>query len=80
MTNIIEIAVGDYLYVLFPNDTRDRRVKVTSIRDKILRGDIYNRSKKKYTEKVIDLPWITGVKLVKRVLKNVDTTVILCEV
>ncbi len=76
MTDIIEIFVGDYLYVVFPEQTKPRRVTVTHIDDgDIIYGNMYDRSKKKYEKRKIALDWVTGVRLLSRKNLNLTSTV-----
>ena len=67
MTSIIEIFAGDFLYVLFPETTKARRVKVVEVEHSdVIYGALYDRSLKQYRKEIIDLKWVTGVKLISR--------------
>lgn len=67
MTSFVDIRVGDFLYVRFPDHQKDRRVLITDIRgDNMIAGEVYNRSTKKYVQRVVKLEWITGIRLLSR--------------
>ena len=83
MTSIVEIFAGDYLYVLFPEKKKSRRVKVVEIESKdVIYGALYDRSLKKYRKELIDLKWVTGVKLTNRksVMTESISAILVCEV
>lgn len=82
MTSIIEIFAGDFLYVTFPEATRARKVKVVEIKRKdVIYGALYDRSLKKYRKELIDLKWVTGVKLISRksVITDSLSALLVCE-
>lgn len=67
MTSFVDIRVGDFLYVRFPDHKRDTRVLITDIRgDDMIAGEVYDRSTKKYMQRVVKLEWITGIRLLSR--------------
>ena len=84
MTNIIEIIIGDYLYIKPHKQKRARRVKVTQISSNdLIYGDLYNRSEKVYEKVEIDLSIVTGVRLISRKRVDMDqefTALIVCEI
>ena len=82
MTSIIEIFAGDFQYVLFPEKKEVRRVKVVEIEPKdIIYAALYDRSQKKYRKELIDLSWVTGVKLIPRnsIASSSSSTILVCE-
>ncbi len=67
MTSFVDIRVGDFLYVRFPDHKRDTRVLITDIRgDDMIAGEVYNKATKKYVQRVVKLDWITGIRLLSR--------------
>ena len=76
MTDIIEIFVGDYLYVIFPDQIKARRVTVTDIDEgDVIYGKMYDRKERKYKKREILIDWVTGVRLLPRKNMNLTTTV-----
>lgn len=67
MTSFVDVRVGDYLYVKLPTQKKERRVLVTEIsEDNIIAGELYDRTLKEYVQRVIDISWITGIRLLSR--------------
>ena len=67
MTSFVDIRVGDFLYVRFPDQKKDRRVIITDIRgDDMIAGEVYDRVTQKYAQRVVRLEWITGIRLLPR--------------
>ena len=80
MTSFVKISPGDYLYVRMPGANKDRRVTVTDIRDdNIISGALYDRSLKEYVERVIDISWITGIRIISSRGAATVTLILLCE-
>ena len=82
MTNIIEVFVGDFLYVVFPDQEKSRRVRVIDIDDgDVLHCALYDRSEKKYVKELVELSWVTGVKLMSRknIVNSTISAILVCE-
>ncbi|MBC8416741.1 hypothetical protein H8E06_00240 [bacterium] len=67
MTSFVDIRVGDFLYVRFPDHKKDTRIIITDIRgDDMIAGETYDTSLRKYIQRVVKLEWITGIRLLSR--------------
>ena len=67
MTSFVDVRVGDFLYVRLPTAKKEKRVLVTEISaDSIIAGEMYDRAIKQHVQRITEIEWITGIRLLNR--------------